>query len=323
MSFLLLTAAGFSKNWGGLVASEFFSRLLLVKMDGDIRAQLINTKSFETVMATLQATHAAHNTEATKTRLAQFESAVLGIFNGMNGDMARRHFEFQNDIAFTFSKFLQRFDAIYTLNQDGLLEMHYMPGVITGGRWDGVELPGMQHFGPQPIVHSFTPRDRLDVRSPVDGNFRTHVRLQPYFKLHGSANWRTDATSGPLLILGGKKSAALALHPILTAYLNDFQTRLKQPGARLMIIGYGFNDEHINDAIAEGVKHGLKLFIVDIRGMDAYDKNDHTAAIPGPSDPFTELLNSALMTESRHPLTYTFGPDGNGEHRHLSSFFKT
>jgi len=33
-----------------------------------------------------------------------------------------------------------------------------------------------------------------------------------------------------------------------------------------MIIGYGFNDEHINEEIGAAVEKGLKIFIVDPRG---------------------------------------------------------
>jgi hypothetical protein len=57
-------------------------------------------------------------------------------------------------------------------------------------------------------------------------------------------------------------------HPILWRYQQEFDAYLGRPGARLMVIGYGYNDSHINDAIGRAVERGLKLFIVDPLGME-------------------------------------------------------
>jgi hypothetical protein len=88
-----------------------------------------------------------------------------------------------------------------------------------------------------------------------------------------------------------------------------------------MIIGYGFSDEHINEAVGKGVDSGLRIFIVDPRGVDVFDKFDHTAPIPGPPDPFAERLRPAIVGESTKFLSATFAPD-RGEHAHLHLFFK-
>ena len=53
MPHVLLTGAGFGKNWGGLVAAEFFSRLLGEKLDDYTRALLFKHRAaggFEAVM---------------------------------------------------------------------------------------------------------------------------------------------------------------------------------------------------------------------------------------------------------------------------------
>jgi hypothetical protein len=88
-----------------------------------------------------------------------------------------------------------------------------------------------------------------------------------------------------------------------------------------MIIGYGFNDEHINEEIGAAVEKGLKIFIVDPRGVDVFDKFDRTAQIPDHPDPFAEKLRPSIIGESTKPLTQTFGSD-HGEHDYLTSFFK-
>ena len=120
--------------------------------------------------------------------------------------------------------------------------------------------------------------------------------------------------------MGGQKAASIAQHPLLTRYHAIFEEYLNRSDTRLMIIGYGFNDEHINEAIGKAVSNGLKIFIVDIRGIDAFDKFDYTAAIPDHPDPYAERLRPSIVGESRKPLNLTFGSD-HAEHAYLSSFF--
>jgi hypothetical protein len=116
-------------------------------LDADVRAALMKSRNFETVMAGLQGAYAHSKTEEAFRKLERFTGAILGIFNGMNNDLSHRHFEFHNDVNNSITKFLQKFDAIFTLNQDGLIEMHYMQHFM-GAKWLACELPGMQHFGP-------------------------------------------------------------------------------------------------------------------------------------------------------------------------------
>lgn len=65
----------------------------------------------------------------------------------------------------------------------------------------------------------------------------------------------------------------------------------------------------------------LKIFIVDIRGVDAFDKFDYTAQIPDHPDPYAEKLRPSIIGESRKALTATFGGD-HGEHEYLTTFFR-
>jgi hypothetical protein len=309
---ILLTGAGFSKNWGGLLAGEFFSRLLgEEELDSKTRGLMFEARrhgGFERVMAVLQAEHQALNTEDSKTRLHRFTAALLGIFNGMNNNFVYGPFEFQNQVQYLVRSFLERFDIIFTLNQDALLEAHYFQGFV-GGRWSGAELPGTKGFGPPPHTQGGV-FDRISKRTSDLGNLRIGGNQQPYVKLHGSANWVVDERSGPLLILGGDKQQALQQHPLLVRYQEIFAEHLSRKGTRLMIIGYGFNDEHINEAILAGIKTGLKIFIVDLHGVDVIEKIDTD-----------KTVRPSIIGESTKPLSQTFGSD-HVEHGHLISFFK-
>jgi hypothetical protein len=80
-------------------------------------------------------------------RLTAFQSVLFDIFDQMNRSFQSRQFEFSTDVARSFAKFLTGFDAIFTLNQDLLLELHYRnqnAALWQGGRWQGWEMPGLR-----------------------------------------------------------------------------------------------------------------------------------------------------------------------------------
>jgi hypothetical protein len=89
-------------------------------------------------------------------------------------------------------------------------------------------------------------------------------RQQPYFKIHGSINWQANK-GGRLLVIGGNKPTTMQSHQILMWYADKFVETLSRPNARLMVIGYGFGDGHINQLIHEAWEKGgktLSIFIV-------------------------------------------------------------
>jgi hypothetical protein len=312
MADLLLTGAGFSYNWGGLLGLDFFGRLLGDEsLDAHTRGLMFENRhkgGFEQVMAILQSEYQHKNDRETKERLQKFTGAIIGLFNGMNNSYLAGHFEFQNEVRYMVRPFLERFDALFTLNQDGLLEIHYFQGFV-GGRWDSCDLPGTKNFGPPPHIQGSI-YDKIAKRTPDLPNLRLYPRRQPYIKLHGSANWVVDEKSGILLILGGAKTDAIKEHPLLVEYLRIFREHLTRPNTRLMIIGYSFHDEHINEAILAGISSGLKIFIVDPRGVAAIENIDSN-----------RIIRPSIIGESRKPLTATFGRD-HTEHDFLMSFFK-
>lgn len=311
MTHILLTGAGFSKNWGGLLAEEFFSRLVGEDLDSKTRGLMFDGRrkgGFERVMTVLQEEHQASNTEESKTRLHNFTAAIMGIFNGMNNDFVQGRFEFQNEVRYMVRSFLEQFDIIFTLNQDALLEAQYFRGFV-GGRWSGAELPGTKHFGPPPHTQGSV-FDRIAKRTSDLGNLRISNNQQPYVKLHGSANWVIDERSGPLLILGGGKQLSLQQHPLLARYQEIFVEYLSRPNTKLMIVGYSFRDEHINESILDGIKGGLKIFIVDLLGVDTIEKIDKD-----------QIVRPSIIGESTKPFSESFGPD-HVEHAHLMSFFR-
>ena len=147
-TFILLTGAGFSHNWGGMLASEVFENLLSDKgLDKKTRDMLFEAQEaggFEDVLAGLEASDSSED----KKRYDALVTAVVGLFNGMGQSFMQMKFEFQNppDTRYSVHSFLNRFHAIYTTNQDTLLEQHYIP-MVGGQPWGRAHLPGLKYLG--------------------------------------------------------------------------------------------------------------------------------------------------------------------------------
>jgi hypothetical protein len=131
MNCILLLGAGFSRNWNGRLASEVRSELQ-TRLHGDQHLQrLFQRNDFETVVAMVQAEFERTPNPETTARLHLVQDAVKAVFQSMNDVFVRRpSMEFGNDAEFMIQKYLVRFDAIFTLNQDLLPQQQ-------SGRLDG------------------------------------------------------------------------------------------------------------------------------------------------------------------------------------------
>ena len=122
-----------------------------------------------------------------------------------------------------------------------------------------------------------------------------------------------------MMILGTEKTRSIGLYPILARLYEEFQNLLLGGRCRLMVIGYGFEDHHINSVIQQSIRdHDSELFVIDPLGSDAFYKN-RDASIPAP-DTFVQTLREGLIGVSRRPLSSTFGGDAS-EHATLLRFF--
>jgi hypothetical protein len=139
--------------------------------------------------------------------------------------------------------------------------------------------------------------------------FKEKAGFQPYYKLHGSIKWIAGGEGqGRLLIMGGNKASEVNQYPLLNWYYKRFQEYLLR-GTGLMVIGYSFSDQHINQAIMNAANTGtLRLFIVDPCGVDVLDKQDPRNPIRMPGLLMTSL-NPCIIGASRRPLTAIFGSD--------------
>jgi hypothetical protein len=151
--------------------------------------------------------------------------------------------------------------------------------------------------------------------------FRTTTGSQPYIKLHGSSNWFAGDGSR-VMIIGGAKQQTIGHVAILKWYLELFEEMLSRPDSWLMVIGYGFRDDHVTAAIDKAATQGLKMFVVDPLGarigyeMNETRKRGQIAA----ASPLEGLLQRAVIGGSRRRLSETFGDDET-EHKKIMRFF--
>lgn len=328
MTNICLLGAGFSRNWGGLLAQEVFEHLIgmeEIRRDEYLRRVLWDSKNaggFENALSEVQI-NARRDPGQYEAKLRTLQACVLRAFQGMNDAfLAMPGMEFQQFRESMLSTFLARFDAIFTLNQDLLLEHHYVPQValIDPRRWNGAQLPGMTRIPDQ--VHPEQPSWGRDTWIPMEpARFSVENRLQPIFKLHGSTNWRVGA--GDLLVIGGDKSRAIREHQVLAWTYDKFREYCAMPNARLMVIGYGFRDPHINEVIIEAIQRGnLRMFVVDPLGSElARHANPSFGGSIYAPNALDDAFRVGLAGASQRSLRETFGGDAVS-HRQVSGFLQ-
>jgi hypothetical protein len=333
MQRILLLGAGFSRNWGGWLATEAFDYLLgcpEVVDSAYLRDKLWKYRTsggFEAALAAVNldyykkpAPHLNH--------MLDLNSAIKRMFDDMN----RGFFDLTTlELSALFTRaggvrgFLARFDAIFTLNQDLLLEAQYFAhdvSIFSDQRWTGAVMPGMLPCGPanQASKNDWGHRDW--VPSKKDEDYIIAASQQPFCKLHGSSNWQAGH-GGPLLIVGNNKEDAMKLHPVLLRYMEEFERRLAMPGARLMVIGYGYRDQHINDCLQYAVEtHGLRIFNISPDGAEAAQKAAPNAGARGRKPTaFEQAFQKGLMGASCRGLAEIFGHNAI-EHEKIMRFFE-
>ena len=152
--------------------------------------------------------------------------------------------------------------------------------------------------------------------------FRLNEKLQPYIKLHGSSDWIDLSKGEPLLVMGGNKTATIDRYAILRWNHDQFKMALSKADTRLMVIGYGFRDKHINGHIQAVSDSGrLRLFIIDPCGVDVLQNATETYGQHSRARTLSKCLQPHLIGASRRRLRgEIFGGDPV-EHGKVMRFF--
>lgn len=265
---VLLTGAGFTETFGGYLGSEMWARIFNqpnIQKYPKIRKALLSDLNFESVYSRV-----VESSRYTRQEKQSFTAALRNAYKSMhdsilseNNDLIMKATGASKAVISQFVGSTARNGFFFTLNQDQFIERWFedvnrsvisMPGIKPGIRWfyptsgpwidSTVELP-----------------DKTDVNQIVSKFYNSNDAKLIYIKLHGSYGWRSAdrQVRGDLMIIGRSKSDLIAKEPLLQWYFSLFQKVLSR-AKKLVVIGYGFADKHINEAILKNAS--LNLFVI-------------------------------------------------------------
>ncbi len=275
---ILLTGAGFTKNFGGPLAKEFWSIIFsnpILDKAPDVRDILRRDFDFESVYnAVMRGARlpfdAIEGAPTWESQQQALRKAVNEAYEYI--DEKVRSFSFRKDAPYAVNiymvqEFISKFAGtsnspgyFFTLNQDLFVERQYYNG-------RSPTLPGIQHRSSWFTTNGT--RSLMAERCVIpdsEGNIDFCGSPFYYLKLHGSSNWYT--ADQETMVIGHAKQTQIAAHPILAAYFDAFRSVLTSGGRRLLCVGYSFSDEHINAAIRDGVQTGLRVYVLSPESPD-------------------------------------------------------
>ncbi|WP_096698419.1 SIR2 family protein [Polaromonas sp. AER18D-145] len=150
---------------------------------------------------------------------------------------------------------------VFTTNYDLCFEY-----AARKGRY--VVIDGFSHTTPQVFDSLFFSYDVVK----RDSNPDSHDFISNVFhlyKLHGSVDWtknsltkeieKDPATPTPLLVYPRNTKYELSFEQPYLEMMSSFQAALRQPDTGLLILGFGFNDNHIAEPILSAINSNLHL----------------------------------------------------------------
>ncbi|WMW22419.1 SIR2 family protein [Methanolobus mangrovi] len=320
---ILLLGAGFTKNFGGLLANEMWAEIFnheKIQNQPRLRTLMLNDFDYESVFySVLEGFEDAKGLLGDKNELILFETeeknammkattsayhyideilreyvknrphpTELDYFNELICQIGSQNI-IRNPIVNESGETTYAFqdtgskNFIFTLNQDLFFER-----LSRKDRYANISIPGIDNnskwfttFFNEPLEASdfckLPTEDELNGRNILDeGNYFL-------IKLHGSCNWFSFDDS-EMMVIGRGKESKIQKEPLLKEYFEIFDAVISRGAGRLLIIGYGFGDAHINEIISKAVdEHGLKIYILSPEKPEALRKmlceNDDTKNI--------------------------------------------
>jgi SIR2-like domain len=257
---VLLVGAGFSRNWGGLLANEVAGRIMAhpaVRARPRLGPLILHEPTFE------DALEKSREGPFEAADAAAIETAIRTAFDDMDADYRDPN---PPVLSATVNDFIGKFcpgpvgigtGYVFSLNQDLLLERIY--GTIVNRQ--KLAIPGISSWAdrPPPFPAGAQPIPPASL-ADLSGDEPPLLKNFNHIKLHGSINWRSSDGSSSL-VMGRRKPQIIARFPLIDWYHRVFEQVLFSGDVRLMVIGYGWGDEHINEPIANAVRnHGLHIY---------------------------------------------------------------
>ena len=295
---ILLMGAGFTKNVGGLLGTEMWAKIFShekIQAQPRIQKLMMNDFDYESVYYTvlnglinkldldLSIEFTDEEQEAIKTATwdayEHIDRVILNeiAFSNPNWMIGIETFLINFGLLNNTNK--EKNSFIFTLNQDLLIEriLYTLPdGHPNRQRFRNLSIPGLENeLGwwfkgrnsenlTKDYLYVLPNEDELKIKKSVLSNKEAFFLI----KLHGSYNWKSYDGSD-MMVIGKGKLKQINHEPLLDWYSKIFRSVLCQKERRLLIIGYGFGDAHINEIISEAVKeYQLKIYLLTEESPD-------------------------------------------------------
>jgi hypothetical protein len=281
---VLLTGAGFTANFDGFLAKDMRFRIM-----GNPRVQ--GRSKIVSLLQSPGSSEAVYNDVMTGNYGVEDQTALDEAVHGAYRDLDDLVRKYPSSVErpcpiniHAVGALLERFASggqargyIFTLNQDLLverwyIEKNYPPALL--------HTPAMRSLSWYPRERYLNQGDYLPVPGAehVEAERRQHEESHPsnrlyYIKLHGSMNWQREVGGRKVMVIGGDKLTQIRSEPLLNWYYKIFEQVLSCQNQRLLVIGYGFGDPHINEVLLKAVhEHKLRLYVVSPHEPEDFGK---------------------------------------------------
>lgn len=281
---ILFTGAGFTKNFGGFLGDEMWYKIFnnpKIASSKNLRSVFLDDGNFnyEKIYGRIlrQKVFGTEDKEIIK-------SVMLEAYEELDKVLTSRN-AYNQDLNFTINWIKKIFSNskgkyFFTLNQDLLIE-RYLPNPII----NELNIPGMVNIIGSDFVKDGNfvrnlPFEKfIQINEGYNKSELSDASLINYIKIHGSFGWKDGEDD--CMVIGSDKTNDLKRFPLLWSYLELFEKVINEGDKKLLVIGYGFADDHINHKISAGIEsHGLKLFVIS----------------PEPLKNFKEKLENSLVS---------------------------
>jgi SIR2-like domain len=262
MNAVLLTGAGFTKTFGGYLASEMWAAILNqpeVQNSPDLLKGMrdLENLDYEMFYEEIQA-------KGTEKQKKDLNAAIRSAFKEMDDNIRTRK---PFSLAHSCCRFITRIaqdqapSFIFTLNQDMFFERYHSREQIT-------VVPGVpEHLRrfretdqDSSQFHLRLPKEE-ELEARKSDLFKKGFAQIAYVKLHGSQGWLSH-DDVDVMVIGTQKESRIESEPLLKWYFSLFEQVLNRPETHLLIVGYGFGDAHVNECIVKAIGKGLKLYVI-------------------------------------------------------------
>ena len=290
---ILLTGAGFTKNFGGLLAQEMWPMIFNhpeVQRSSILRPYMLSNFNYEDIYQALIDDHKLDDSEK-----VSMQKALLSAYESQEGYWNDKDFylNFMNrdKLIKNLCQFISQYVGLFfTLNHDLFFETKLIkelrertPNILANPTNDITDRASLPQEKELPLKIHTAEKQMLDEKN------------LPYIKIHGSINWLDSSAGKTIVIVGGKKKEKIEKEPLLAYYYKKFKEALQAHNQRLLIIGYGFMDNHINNEIYNGLKNGLKIHIIDTLNPEAF--SNKMAQPKYNKNPSKEEIDNSVIRE--------------------------